>query len=81
MLHNLDRQARTEPDEIRRALVDQLTHPVHWTGTIRALVETGCDRFIECGPGRVLCGLGKRIERGAEWTALEQLDSLRAISA
>lgn len=79
VLHNLDRQARTEPEEIRRALVDQLTHPVHWTGTIRSMIDSGSDRFIECGPGRVLCGLGKRIDRGAEWIALEQIESLRAI--
>lgn len=79
VLHNLDRQVRSEPDEIRRALVDQLTHPVHWTGTIRSLIEQGADRFYECGPGRVLSGLGKRTDRSAEWIPLEKIDALRGV--
>lgn len=78
VLHNLDCRARSEPDEIRRALVDQLTHPVRWTGTIRSLIDSGIGRFFECGPGRVLCGLGKRVDRSAEWIAMEQIESLRA---
>lgn len=81
VLHNLDRKPRQTPDEIRRALVDQLTHPVHWTGTIRSLVDDGVDRFVECGPGRVLCGLGKRIERQAEWQPLDGLEALRGLTA
>ncbi len=76
VLHNLDRKPRDAPASIRRALVDQLTHPVHWTGTIRSLVDDGFARFVECGPGRVLCGLGKRIERSADWLALEQAGAL-----
>ncbi|MBY6205818.1 ACP S-malonyltransferase [Halomonas denitrificans] len=76
VLHNLDRAPREAPDDIRRALVDQLTHPVHWTGTIRSLVDDGVARFLECGPGRVLCGLGKRIDRAADWIALEQAGAL-----
>lgn len=77
VLHNVDLQARSEPSGIRDALVQQLTHPVPWTGTIRALAARGVGRFIECGPGRVLCGLGRRIERGAEWLALESAETLQ----
>ncbi len=80
VLHNLDRKPREAPDAIRRALVDQLTHPVHWTGTIRSLVDDGFGRFAECGPGRVLCGLGKRIERSADWIALEQGGALSRVA-
>lgn len=71
VLHNFDLQPRDEPEEIRRALIEQLTHPVPWTGTIRQLIVRGTTRFLECGPGRVLSGLGKRIDRQAEWLALE----------
>jgi [acyl-carrier-protein] S-malonyltransferase len=81
VLHNLDRRARETPESIRAALVDQLTHPVHWTGTIRTLVDKGVDRFIECGPGRVLCGLGKRIERSVSWQPLDDLGALRGLTA
>jgi [acyl-carrier-protein] S-malonyltransferase len=81
VLHNLDLRPRDEPDDIRAALVEQLTHPVPWTGTIRALSERGVDRFLECGPGRVLCGLGRRIRRGAEWTALDTPDAIAQAAA
>ncbi|NKI34478.1 ACP S-malonyltransferase [Wenzhouxiangella sp. XN79A] len=81
VLHNLDRQPRSDPDAIRAALVDQLTHPVHWTGTIRSLIDDGVERFVECGPGRVLSGLGKRIERTATWRPLDDVDALRGLGA
>jgi len=71
VLHNVDLQPRKDANSIRRALIDQLTHPVPWTGTIRELVSRGVTTFLECGPGRVLSGLGKRIDREAGWLALE----------
>ena len=71
VLHNLDLQPRRDAESIRQALIDQLTHPVLWTGTIRELVARGATTFVECGPGRVLSGLGKRIHRNAAWLALE----------
>lgn len=80
VVHNLDREPRSEADAIRAALVDQLTHPVNWTGTIRRLVDEGVERFVECGPGRVLCGLGKRIERSADWMPLDDLAALRGLA-
>lgn len=76
VLHNFDLQPREAPESIRRALVEQLTHPVPWTGTIRELIARGTTRFLECGPGRVLSGLGKRIERDVEWLALETPDGI-----
>lgn len=81
VLHNLDRVPRSEANAIRAALVDQLTHPVNWTGTIRTLIDDGVDRFVECGPGRVLSGLGKRIERSAAWMPLEDVDTLRGLTS
>lgn len=61
VLHNLDAAARTEPDAIRRALVEQLYRPVRWTQTIRAMSAQAVLAFVECGPGKVLTTLGKRI--------------------
>ena len=81
LLHNFDVQSRTEPDSIRQSLANQLTHPVRWTETISTLVGQGVTEFCECGPGRVLCGLGKRIERSATWQPLESLDALQAAAA
>jgi [acyl-carrier-protein] S-malonyltransferase len=70
--HNVDAGCQTEAEGIRQALIKQLSAPVQWTATVQALFESGSETFGEAGPGRVLCGLGKRIQRGAEWVALEQ---------
>jgi len=71
VLHNFDLQPREAAESIRHALVEQLTHPVPWTGTIRELITRGATRFLECGPGRVLSSLGKRIDHDVDWMAME----------
>lgn len=76
VLHNVDASERDEPDAIRGALVEQLVRPVPWTDTVRALAERGAGRFLECGPGRVLSGLGKRIDRRATWIPVDTPDGL-----
>ncbi len=53
----------TTADSTRRALVEQLIKPVRWSDTVRAMVAAGANTFIECGPGQVLTGLNRRIER------------------
>ena len=63
---NVDARPHTDPDEIRGLLVRQVLHPVLWEQTIRGLLADGCDRFYEIGPGRVLAGLLKRVQRKAE---------------
>ncbi len=72
VIHNIDAEAKTDVDELRAAIVAQLAQPVQWTRSIRRLVAMGCDCFYECGPGRVLTGLGRRIETAPEWVAFEQ---------
>lgn len=69
----VDAAAHTEPQEIRELLVRQLSSPVRWTQTMWAIIEMGVEEIIECGPGRVLTGLNRRIERraGLEFLALE----------
>lgn len=77
VLHNRDLKPHSEPEEIRQALVEQLTYPVPWTETVRELRGRGATRFLECGPARVLAGLGRRIDRDAEWIALESPDGMQ----
>jgi len=72
VIHNCDVAEHDEPDAIRSALVAQLHSPVRWTESVRKITGSGIMKLAECGPGRVLSGLGRRIERGAQWTALEQ---------
>ncbi|GAB4176664.1 MAG: ACP S-malonyltransferase [Wenzhouxiangellaceae bacterium] len=81
VIHNADLEAHPEPGAIREALVAQLTRPVRWTETIARLQALGAGRFVECGPGRVLTGLGRRIDRQAEWIALDDAQSLATLTA
>jgi [acyl-carrier-protein] S-malonyltransferase len=60
---NVDARPHTDPEEIRSLLVRQVLQPVLWEQTMRNLLEQGCDRFYEIGPGRVLAGLLKRVKR------------------
>jgi len=63
---NVDAQPHTDPEEIRRLLVRQVVQPVLWEQTMRNLLAAGFDRFYEIGPGRVLAGLLKRVQRKVE---------------
>lgn len=75
--HNLDAQPRSDADGIRLALKEQLYRPVRWTQTIRNLGAAGIGAFFECGPGKVLSGLNKRILDGAQSLALEDPAAFR----
>ena len=70
VIQNADVMAFNEKSKIIDALGRQLSEPVQWTATVLALKEQGCDRFIECGPGKVLAGLNRRITRESQTIAL-----------
>jgi [acyl-carrier-protein] S-malonyltransferase len=55
----------TDPDTMRQLLLKQVTHPVRWTAVMQQCLEDGVERFIEIGPGKVLSGLLRRIDRNA----------------
>jgi [acyl-carrier-protein] S-malonyltransferase len=61
VLNNIDVAAETEPSRIRDALVRQAAGPVRWVESMQALQERGVAAVIECGPGRILAGMAKRI--------------------
>jgi len=60
---NVTAQPHTDPESIKRLLVDQIVQPVRWAQTMTTLVATGDARYIELAPGRTLAGLIKRINR------------------
>jgi [acyl-carrier-protein] S-malonyltransferase len=62
VIHNVDVAQHQTPEQIRLALTNQISGSVRWTETIRAMVDHGVGQFIECGPGKVLQGLNKRID-------------------
>ena len=63
---NVDAQPHTDPAKIHQLLIRQVLQPVLWEQTMRNLLAAGIDRFYEIGPGRVLAGLLKRVQRKAE---------------
>ena len=60
---NVDGKPHTDPAEIKENLIKQLTAPVRWTYDVQAMIADGADEFIELGPGSVLQGLVKKIDR------------------
>ena len=70
VLHNVDVEERTTADAIRSALARQASSPVRWVETIQAFAARGVTHVVECGPGRVLSGLNKRIARDLKSFAL-----------
>ena len=78
VLHNADVAAYSEAAQIRDALVRQLYSPVRWTETIRKLAADGVLLHAECGPGKVLAGLNKRIDSSLSTLALTDDAALAA---
>ncbi|OYW39663.1 MAG: [acyl-carrier-protein] S-malonyltransferase [Hydrogenophilales bacterium 12-61-10] len=78
VLHNTDVHSQADADAIRLALARQLHTPVRWVETVQALKAAGIDRVIECGPGKVLAGLNKRIDDSLPAVALVDETSLVA---
>jgi [acyl-carrier-protein] S-malonyltransferase len=77
----VDAAQHADPADLRRLLVRQLSSPVRWSDTVRALAASGIGALIECGPGKVLTALNRRIERGLQSLALEDPESLAAALA
>jgi [acyl-carrier-protein] S-malonyltransferase len=63
---NVDAQPHSDPEDVRQVLVRQVVQPVLWEQSMRNLLAAGFDRFYEIGPGRVLPGLLKRVQRKVE---------------
>jgi len=74
----VDVAAPSDPDAIRDALVRQLHSPVRWVDTIRKMQSEGVETLVECGPGKVLVGLNKRIERRMPALPVYDPDTLAA---
>jgi [acyl-carrier-protein] S-malonyltransferase len=81
VVHNRSVQAFEDPAQIRIALVEQLDHPVRWIETVEYLAAHGVTRIVECGPGKVLTGLSKRISADAQCIAITDTASLEAAAS
>ncbi|MGH8114941.1 MAG: ACP S-malonyltransferase [Rhodanobacteraceae bacterium] len=81
VLQNADAKAHVGIEFIRAALERQLYMPVLWTDTVRSLMQNGATRIFECGPGKVLTGLCKRIDKSIDARALGMPGDMRAALA
>jgi [acyl-carrier-protein] S-malonyltransferase len=76
VIHNVNAETEDSPDRIRALLVEQIYSPVQWTGCVQAIVGRGVSQVVECGPGKVLSGLNRRIDKSLQSFSLEEPDSL-----
>jgi [acyl-carrier-protein] S-malonyltransferase len=81
VLHNCDVATHEAPEAIRAALVAQLHRPVRWIETVESLATSGTVRFVECGPGKVLAGLVKRIRPDVPCLPIGEPDGFAAALA
>ena len=81
VLNNVDVAIEHEPARIKEALVRQAASPVRWVETIRRMVELGATHILECGPGRVLGGMTKRIAPQVQSLSLAERASVEAALA
>ena len=73
----MNAEVKTKSDEIKNALLQQLYMPVRWVDSINRMQSMGVNKIIECGPGKVLGGLIKRIDRSIQTYSVHDKASLR----
>lgn len=76
VINNVDVKSPDDANAIRDALARQLYQPVRWVEVIQAMIKTGSNPIVECGPGKVLVGLNKRIDKSVTHSAITDADSL-----
>jgi [acyl-carrier-protein] S-malonyltransferase len=76
VVNNVDVAVENDPARIRQALVRQAASPVRWVETIRRMVDAGVTHIVECGPGKALAGMTRRIAPGVKSLAAADRASL-----
>lgn len=85
VVHNVHAKTENDPETIRQLLIQQIYSPVKWVSCVETMLAQGVTTTVECGPGKVLSGLNKRIQKSLTTYALEAeeafLDTLAAVKA
>lgn len=76
VVHNVTARAESDPEIIKALMVEQIYSPVRWVECIQTLRAQGVETTLECGPGKVLSGLNKRIDKSLSTLAMETPDEL-----
>lgn len=77
ILHNADVKPHSDTADIKKILVQQLISPVRWVDTIRTFATAGITHVVECGPGKVLAGLNKRIDQNLQQLSLSNSETIK----
>ena len=80
VISNVDAEPHDGTESIKEKLIRQVTSPVRWEQSVRRMLDDGVERFYEIGPGRVLAGLIRRIERRAEVVGINSVDALAKLA-
>tara|TARA_Y100001949_G_scaffold73685_1_gene62579 strand:- start:809 stop:1132 length:324 start_codon:yes stop_codon:yes gene_type:complete len=78
VLHNVDASIAEDINEIKSKLVEQLYKPVLWTSSVQKMQQLGIEKLVELGPGKVLAGLTRRIDRSLSASAVIDMVTLQS---
>lgn len=78
VVHNVNAQIEVDPAMIKQRMIEQIYHPVLWVDCVNALLAQGVTKAVECGPGKVLSGLVKRIDRSIVSIATDSPEAIAA---
>lgn len=81
IVHNVNAQIETDPAAIKQLMIEQIYHPVLWVDCVKGLISNGAKQSVECGPGKVLSGLIKRIDRSLVSVPTDAPEALTAALA
>lgn len=79
VVHNVTADTESDPSKIRELMIEQIYSPVRWVECVEAMVKKGVSITVECGPGKVLSGLNKRINGDVTTLSLEKTEEIAAV--
>lgn len=79
VVHNVTAQTEQDPAAIKALMIEQIYSPVRWVECVQTLQAKGVTTTVECGPGKVLSGLAKRIDKGLNALSMETADEVQAV--
>ena len=81
VIQNVSAGVASDVDQLKTNLVEQLFSPVLWTNSVQTMVEQGIERTVECGPGKVLSGLNKKIHKPLTLAAINDIAGMEGALA
>ena len=81
VLHNVDGKTHSDADEIKQCLKQQLHNPVLWVDTVHNLIAQGVDSIVECGPGKILAGLNRRIDKSVPNYTIDTMENFNTFKS